>query len=263
MSTTLAATISATDRSLSLSGDTAGTLGGLYAIEDEIVRLDYFAPSSSDPNAVNKSVWHVSRGMENTAAVGHDSGTAVYATRSEFAVAGDLVVPSPTVAPTLAEVYAAGGGALGAPYNGASAVSIVAPNGPQGETNAGVRFELWAGSAATGLGGGNGADLWLYAGDGYDAEDTPFAGAAIEVRGGAANKPGRLFITTGDAQATKGDVLGHVSGDTGTVVWSQLVTTATSSPVGETFTSILVADTTGKKLYGWTGTDYVQIGAWS
>lgn len=196
------------------------------------------------------------------------AGSAVDASEGDVLTVdtnGDAGWASPATpdVPSLAEVFAVAGGETNQPADANTPVQLFTPAGPNGDINAGADFQIWAGSAASGLGGGTGGTVSLASGDGLDAQDTSFYGASVLLSGGSANKYGRIRIDTENAYATKGDVLGYVSGDLGTLVWSQLVTTASSTPVGGNFVSILVADTTNKVLYAWTGSDYIQIGAWT
>lgn len=321
---TLAATITATQTTITLSGDVSAAVPGrLYAIGTEIVRLIDFG---IHPNVVggtlggdtDRTVWRIQRAQEGSTAASHNSGVEVIATLDAFALGTALTAPAPTEAPTLAEVLAAGneltasstirasgtGDATAAVVTFAPAYETGDPavlnagyvqatggniNDDAGDFNGGFFQTSPAVSEAAGAflaGGGNASasnDLGFggtVTANGSYVYDGHLLGGSAQISGGIGENNSAAAYVTADGGGSEGvDVAGRVaimtggtSGSaahlltadgTGYADWAALVTTAAASPVGGGLSSVLVADTTNKKLYAWTGSAYVQIGDWS
>lgn len=104
---TLAADISATTRTITLSGDVSAAVPGkLYAIDDEVILLEgyepYGTPVGGDDHGsedLNSAAWRVKRGQGGSTPATHSSGATVYGAITSVALGTGLVAPSPVGMP--------------------------------------------------------------------------------------------------------------------------------------------------------------------
>lgn len=146
MSVTLTNTITAAARVIAMTGDcSAAVLGELFRFEDELVRLDDFLKltghGGDHSTDYDHNQWRVSRGMNGTAAVSHNSGTSVVSARDGYSAGTDLAAPSP---------FPSGGGGSLSVTDGtttiAAATSLHLPAGTLtdlGGSEAGVAFQAY------------------------------------------------------------------------------------------------------------------------
>lgn len=91
-------------------------------------------------------------------------------------------------------------------------------------------------------------------------DDNLYVGSKVTAAGGTDGENGKVSIYTDGTNGLLGDAL---ISDATSATWQGLVTTASTSPIGNGYVSVFVADTTNKVLYAWVGSDYVKIGEWT
>jgi hypothetical protein len=123
--TTLAATVTANDRTLPVSGDvTPARWGRLYAVDDEIILLERYwdrPPLVGDVRSgPDPSVWFVQRGAEGSTPAAHLAGAEIAAVTRGFSKSTTLTAPSP----------------IGTGSSAPGATGPAGPAGPQGPQGA-------------------------------------------------------------------------------------------------------------------------------
>lgn len=159
-------------------------------------------------------------------------------------------------APTLAEVLAAGndpGGVVIAAADDGDNTGAFLRLGP-GDAFGGAVATIAAGEGGIGIGG---AQLSL---SGGGANNGDYSSAVLFLVGASVGVHGKVRIVTDNSDGSPGDLL---TSDGTYATWEGLASTATSSPVGGGLTTLVVVDTTNKKSYIWTGSDYTQMADWT
>ena len=175
---TLAADISATTKTITLSGDVSAAVPGrLYAIDDEVILLEGYEPFGTPVGGddhgtedLNTAAWRVKRGQGGSTPATHSSGVTVYG-------AALAVVKSATLAGPVAFAIGDAGLANVGAANGTATISGVA--GGAGEA---------------------GATLIIAGGGGDGNGETPYHGARVIFNANADDgTAGMLELEGGDS----------------------------------------------------------------